>query len=241
VYGKRSRRAVVSTPLLQEEDPMAYDDLNQRGRRETLSFRRPKREADRGPYAEFDHRYDDESEAVKDSPQAPRASGMRPREGRQGDYDRYITTHMRYYSHGHRDEYERRGGYGGSYDELSDQPAFNYGDLSHAWNTRFDQQSDFRKPGPFAGVGPKGYLRGDDAIKEEVSLRLYEHGDIDASEIVVQVTDGVVRLEGTVADHEMRELLPEACEHILGMRELHNAVRVRRSTKRAASSAQSAH
>ncbi len=80
--------------------------------------------------------------------------------------------------------------------------------------------------GRFFGKGPKGYQRSDERIKEEISDRLEEHGDIDASEITVMVAVGEVTLEGTVPDRWMKRLAEDVAEDTAGVKQVHNRVRI---------------
>ncbi len=62
-----------------------------------------------------------------------------------------------------------------------------------------------RSSGGFRGRGPKGYVRSDERIREEV-CELLADADVDASEITVTVEDGEVTLLGTVdSRHAKRE------------------------------------
>ena len=47
-------------------------------------------------------------------------------------------------------------------------------------------------------MGPKGYMRSDERLREDISERLMQAYDIDSSEVTVQVQGGKVVLEGTV-------------------------------------------
>jgi hypothetical protein len=60
--------------------------------------------------------------------------------------------------------------------------------------------------GRFTGRGPKGYIRSDERIREDVSDRLEQHGEIDATEIEVRVSNGEVTLEGTVEDRRTKRM-----------------------------------
>ncbi len=80
--------------------------------------------------------------------------------------------------------------------------------------------------GRFAGKGPKGYTRSDERIKEQVSEKLEEHGDIDASEITVQVKNGEVTLEGTLSDRSMKRMAEDVAEDCPGVKEVQNRLRV---------------
>lgn len=53
--------------------------------------------------------------------------------------------------------------------------------------------------GTFAGRGPKGYQRSDERIREDISDRLTEAPDVDASDITVAVSSREVILTGTVS------------------------------------------
>lgn len=86
--------------------------------------------------------------------------------------------------------------------------------------------SGLMRPGRFSGKGPKGYQRSDDRIREDVSDALERHGELDASEIEVQVTGGEVTLAGTVPDRASKRLAEDAIEHLSGVKEVHNRLRL---------------
>ena len=50
----------------------------------------------------------------------------------------------------------------------------------------------------YRGHGPKGYVRGDERIREDVCERLRRDQELDPKDIDVRVEAGVVTLEGTV-------------------------------------------
>jgi len=81
--------------------------------------------------------------------------------------------------------------------------------------------------GRYTGRGPKGYSRSDDRIKEDVSERLEQHPEIDASEIEVQVAQGEVTLEGTVEDRRQKRMAEEAIENLNGVKDVHNRLKAR--------------
>lgn len=80
--------------------------------------------------------------------------------------------------------------------------------------------------GRFTGRGPKGYIRSDERIREDVSDRLEQHGEIDASEIEVRVANGEVTLEGTVEDRRTKRLAEDIIETCPGVKQVHNRIRV---------------
>ena len=93
--------------------------------------------------------------------------------------------------------------------------------------------------GRFTGRGPKGYVRSDERIKEDVSDRLEQHGEIDASEIEVQVSHGEVTLEGTVEDRRTKRLAEDIIEICPGVKQVHNRIRVQGNGSERAKSSQS--
>jgi len=80
--------------------------------------------------------------------------------------------------------------------------------------------------GPFVGRGPKGYVRPDERIWEEVNERLEEDGEIDATDVSVQVENGEVTLEGSIDDRRARRLAEDLAESVRGVRDVHNRLRV---------------
>lgn len=95
----------------------------------------------------------------------------------------------------------------------------------------YDLRPSFGRPGDvgrglFVGKGPKGYQRSDERILEDVSDALARNGELDASEIVVQVSAGEVTLDGTVPDRSSKRLAEDLVEDLLGVKHVHNRLRV---------------
>jgi osmotically-inducible protein OsmY len=80
--------------------------------------------------------------------------------------------------------------------------------------------------GPHTGRGPQGYQRSNERIKEEVCEVLTRHGQVDASHINIRVENGEVTLEGTVETRREKRLAEEAVEHLSGVKDVHNQLRV---------------
>ncbi len=80
--------------------------------------------------------------------------------------------------------------------------------------------------GRFSGRGPRGYRRADERIREDVCELLTRHGEIDASEMDVEVADATVTLRGTAESGRVRRLTEELIEEIPGVREVRNELRV---------------
>ena len=95
---------------------------------------------------------------------------------------------------------------------------------SGAWRDRA------RQFGQFAGRGPKGYQRSDERIREEISDRLMEHPEIDASDLEVKVKNGVVTLSGTVDDRSDKRLAEDIAESVMGVSDVMNQLGVQSQT-----------
>ena len=81
-------------------------------------------------------------------------------------------------------------------------------------------------PGPFAGIGPRGYQRADDRICEELHDRLTAHGFIDATDITCLVQNGEVTLNGVVNSRYTKRAAEDVADSIQGVRDVHNNLRI---------------
>jgi hypothetical protein len=99
--------------------------------------------------------------------------------------------------------------------------SYGYGQM--AWPaTDFGSRPDFR------GKGPKGYQRPDERILDDLNERLTYDRLLDASEIECQVHNGEVTLLGVVPSRDAKRRAEDIAETVLGAKEVHNAIRVRR-------------
>ncbi len=81
----------------------------------------------------------------------------------------------------------------------------------------------------YYGRGPKGYRRSDERIREEASETLQRDPYIDASEIEVDVKDGVVTLRGHTEDRRQKRMAEDAIEHLSGVRDVRNELMIDQS------------
>ena len=81
-----------------------------------------------------------------------------------------------------------------------------------------------------SGRTPKGYVRSDDRIRDDVCEMLYRTHDIDVSNVSVESKNGTVTLEGTVPDRRMKHRIEDLCEHCIGVNDVDNRIRVVRET-----------
>lgn len=82
----------------------------------------------------------------------------------------------------------------------------------------------------FRGKGPKGYVRSDERIKEDVSDRLSDDDTLDASEIVVEVSGGEVTLSGYVDSRQAKRTAEDCADQCAGVVNVQNNLRVRSSS-----------
>jgi osmotically-inducible protein OsmY len=80
-------------------------------------------------------------------------------------------------------------------------------------------------PGPHSGKGPKNYRRSDERIREEVSEMLMRHGEIDASDIEVEVAEGVVTLRGSVDTRRTKRLAEDIVDSVRGVEDVRNEIK----------------
>lgn len=81
--------------------------------------------------------------------------------------------------------------------------------------------------GSFRGKGPKGYVRSDERIQEDVSDRLSDDDTLDASDIVVEVSGGEVTLSGYVDSRRAKRTAEDCADQCAGVIHVQNNLRVR--------------
>ncbi|WP_434034159.1 BON domain-containing protein [Cupriavidus sp. a3] len=75
-------------------------------------------------------------------------------------------------------------------------------------------------------VGPKGYQRSDERIREEICERLAHARHVDVQDVEVDVEGGVVRLSGNVRDRHQKYCIEDIADDVFGVREVHNGIRM---------------
>jgi len=82
---------------------------------------------------------------------------------------------------------------------------------------------------PSAARGPKGYVRADERIREDICEQLMRRNDLDVRDVAVTVADGVVVLDGTVPQRSMKHRVEDVCDGTAGVRDIDNRLRVPRA------------
>ena len=75
------------------------------------------------------------------------------------------------------------------------------------------------------GKGPRGYIRSDERIREDVNDRLTDDWQLDASDIEVEVGNGEVALNGMVWTRANKRRAEELAETVSGVRHVQNNLR----------------
>ena len=131
----------------------------------------------------------------------------------------------------YRYERERGGEYGGGrigggYDRERD---FGYDRAFDAEGYGDFNRGDYVGPQQsFRGRGPKNYQRSDQRIHEDVCERLAEDERVDASDIEVNVSAGVVSLTGSVDDRYAKRRAEDIADSCSGVKDVQNQIRVNR-------------
>lgn len=129
------------------------------------------------------------------------------------------------YEFGTRWDFDREAGYG---DRRSGQQYRDRGEQGRA-RERYsrNQAEDWQIPGPYSGMGPRGYRPSDERIKDNLCEIFTRHGKIDARGVDIQVQDGNVTLAGEVNRKLEKYLAEEIASSISGVNEVDNRLRVK--------------
>ena len=107
----------------------------------------------------------------------------------------------------------------GWWDRTRDEVSSWFGDDDAERRRRMDK-------GEFKGVGPKGYRRSDERIREDISDRLSDDDMLNASNIEVIVNNCDVTLTGTVDNRWAKRRAEDLAERISGVDNVSNQLRV---------------
>ncbi|EAR50853.1 probable osmotically inducible sensory protein [Oceanicola granulosus HTCC2516] len=91
-----------------------------------------------------------------------------------------------------------------------------------------DDDAERRREQDHRGRGPKGYVRSDARISEDVNDALTHDRLVDASEITVTVKDREVTLDGEVDSRQAKRRAEDCAEDCVGVEHVQNNLRVRR-------------
>jgi hypothetical protein len=131
-------------------------------------------------------------------------------EYRYTPYSPYLRND--YYDQGYRGPYYRNRDYDRDFD-------FTYGS-----SQPYGYEGNY---GRYTGWGPSGYTRPDDRIRDDINDRLTWDGRIDATDVNVDVSDGIVTLTGSVDGRQDKRLAEAISDDVPGVWDVNNQLRVR--------------
>lgn len=76
----------------------------------------------------------------------------------------------------------------------------------------------------YRGHGPKGYVRKDERILEDICEKLTVDDRVDASEITVEVVGGIVTLSGTVGSRYEKRISEDIVDTVAGVIDVNNVL-----------------
>lgn len=79
------------------------------------------------------------------------------------------------------------------------------------------------------GRGPRGYVRNDTRVHDDVCEMLTRDPRVDASNIEVKVESGIVTLSGKIDDRQTKRFAGKIIENIPGVKDVHNLLELNRS------------
>jgi hypothetical protein len=167
----------------------------------------------------YEYRY--EPHTYGDRERFARESGQNYGRGSGQDYGRN-------YGRGYENDFNR-GGYGQEYGRNSGQ---NYGrynqDYERGYQGNYGPYGNAGtwNRGRYSGVGPRGYQRSDNRMQEDINDRLTWHGQIDATDVQVEVANGVVTLSGSVNSRREKRIAEDVAEDVPGVKDVQNNLRV---------------
>jgi osmotically-inducible protein OsmY len=199
------------------------DDEERRRRAQESEYRRGSTRYGRGSYDEQDWR--DRQERVRSisgEMGEPGWHGYGRREvgeyGRQGAGSSFVE----------RQRGKEQGSYGRQEREsLYGRRTGRYGEPSQQSRATMTYTEIWLVPGRFTGRGPKSYQRSDDRIREDVNERLTQHGQIDATDIEVEVNNGQVILKGAVGTRQEKRMAEDVADSVSGVKDVQNHIRLR--------------
>lgn len=116
---------------------------------------------------------------------------------------------------------------------------YHYGRPSLGRGTHAGERVEGQLPRrPFRG--PKGYVRSDERIREEVCDRLGQLHDVDPSDVEVTVAGGEVTLRGTCARRSDKHTMENVAAEVAGVVDVHVVITVRKEKTREGHPASSA-
>lgn len=160
--------------------------------------------------------------------------------GQAGGYDEW-SRGRDYPSRGRGRGYEGGfGGYGYAGDRMPGRSERDWsGHERGFWDKASDEVSSWlgdedaerrRHQDQYRGRGPKGYVRSDERIREDINDRLTDDWALDATDIDVQVSEREVTLTGEVGSRTDKRRAEDIAESVSGVTNVQNNLRIKSQT-----------
>jgi osmotically-inducible protein OsmY len=202
------------------------------------------RRDERGPrgsgFGRLDYPDDERSAAERDygrfageddhGPRNNAGYGRGPGGQDHGDHDPYLDDWRRRgsFAGGYAGGYGRGGHQGerGFLERATDEVATWFGSDEAERRRRRDAEAGDVGAQHHRGKGPRGYVRSDERIREDIHDRLTDDPTLDASEIEVIVGNREVTLNGTVNTRSDKRRAEDIAEDVSGVTHVQNNLRV---------------
>jgi hypothetical protein len=102
----------------------------------------------------------------------------------------------------------------------------NYESLGRREPRRYGEGGGQGMARGYRGRGPRNYTRSDERIQEDISERLWDADDVDASDVTVEVKNGEVTLRGNVERRSVKHRIEDIADGCSGVKDIHNEIRV---------------
>ncbi len=182
----------------------------------------------------------DEIPGRRDDPYSPGSGSSRPYSGRgNGGAPALGSTYAP------RSDDRHTGGFGnqtGFYVERDgDDDDRRYSESDRGWMERAgdevaswfgDEEAAARRDLDHRGRGPKGYVRSDDKMLEDVSERMFHDPLLDASNIELSIADGELTMDGSVDSRRAKRRAEDLADSVAGIGHVQNNLRVDDSRNR---------
>ncbi len=176
--------------------------------RDDYQYRRPQQRYQQNPYTDQNESFYNRNERSWNR-------------GNRQDEDRYSRHNRRWHEEQNRgyDQQDRNW-----WDRTKDEVSSWFGDDEAQWR----RSQDLREQGNgnYRGVGPKGYHRSDERIRDDINDRLSDDPYVDASDIEVLVENGEVTLSGRVMSKAIKRRAEDIAESVSAVSNVENRIRI---------------
>jgi len=143
--------------------------------------------------------------------------------------DRFLQDYKRYSAYYHDNDYGPPGideDFGTNQGGPQQWIGLRNLDAGTVWTREEENQANQEERPNYSGRGPRGYTPSDVRMREGICDALTDDRFVDASDIEVEVTDGIAMLAGTVPERAMKRAAEDLAEGIPGVKDVRNGIKV---------------